>query len=73
MHLHPDVHSPQVFLDNHGGEVDIWGVGLLIKESRSFAFNVSAELLKLGIWMQDTGPTSHDALTAITKHKSDFG
>jgi hypothetical protein len=72
-HLHPDVHSPRLFFDNHGGEVDVWGVGLLIKESCSFAFNISAELLKLGVWMQDAEPTSQDALAAITKYKMDFG
>jgi len=29
-HLSPDSHSPAVFEDNHGAEVDIWGVGKLI-------------------------------------------
>jgi hypothetical protein len=70
-HLHPDAHCPQVFVDNHGGEVDVWGVGLLIKESRSSALDVSAELLKLGKWMQDTLPTSQEALAAIRKYKND--
>jgi hypothetical protein len=69
--LHPDVHSPWVFSDNHRSEVDVWGVGLLIKESRLFGFNIPAELLKLGIWMQDTEPTSQDALAAIMEYKND--
>ncbi|KAF8329796.1 uncharacterized protein EI90DRAFT_3155212 [Cantharellus anzutake] len=28
--LHPQTHAPQVFEDDHGAEVDIWGVGELI-------------------------------------------
>lgn len=72
-HLHRDSHSPRLYFDNHGGEVDVWRVGLLIKESRSFAFNISAELLKVGRWMQDEGPTSQNALAAIMKYKNDLG
>ena len=49
------------------------GFGLLIKESRSFAFNVSNELLKLGQWMQDDEPTAQDALATIMKYKHDLG
>jgi hypothetical protein len=52
-HLDPNTHCPRVFVDNHGGEVDVWSVGLLIKEARSFAFNISDELVRLGAWMQD--------------------
>lgn len=73
MHLCPDVHSPKLFSDNHGGEVDVWGVGLLIRESRSFAFDISPELLELGTWMQNTEPTSQDALAVIMKYKNDYG
>jgi hypothetical protein len=69
-HLHPDTHCPKVFVDSHGGEVDVWGVGLLIKESRSFGFSVSAELLGLAKWMQNAEPTSQDALAAIMKYKN---
>ena len=58
--------------DNHGGEVDIWGVGLLIKQSCSFAFKLSNELLKLGQWMQDDEPTAQEALAIIMKYQNDF-
>ena len=29
-HLNEETHSPQVHQDNHGAEVDIWGVGRLL-------------------------------------------
>src|ERR1700722_27471 len=43
------------FMDNHGGEVDIWGVGMLIVESVRFAFNVSPKLVDLGKVMMQEG------------------
>lgn len=58
-------HSPRVFVDNHAGEVDIWGVGNLILESTSFAFNIPSELVELGKWMQNAEPSAQDALTAV--------
>ena len=33
MHLGHDNHHPDVFLDGHGAEVDIWGVGKLILDA----------------------------------------
>ena len=46
-------HSPRVFIDNHGAEVDIWGVGNLILESASpRTFDLSPELVELGIWIR---------------------
>jgi hypothetical protein len=35
-HLNPESHPAAVFQDNHGAEVDIWGVGKLILYAREF-------------------------------------
>ena len=52
VHLDKHNHAPGVFLDGHGGEVDVWGVGLLIVErSRSFA-SFPLELRTAGKQMQ---------------------
>jgi hypothetical protein len=67
-HLSPENHSPCVFTDNHGGEVDIWGVGMLITESAKGAFNIPSKLVTLGKWMQDDQPTAVDALNAVTEY-----
>jgi len=32
-HLDPYSHPPAVFVDNHRGEVDVWGVGKLILDA----------------------------------------
>jgi hypothetical protein len=61
-HLYEYNHSPRVFVDNHGGEVDIWGVGRLIADSAKFAYGISSELVRLGKWMQNTAPTADQAL-----------
>ena len=46
LHLNPITHSPAVFQDNHGPEVDIWGVGHLMKTCT--AFNLSPQWMALG-------------------------
>lgn len=71
-HLSPEEHSPRIFVDNHGCEVDIWGVGSLITEASAFVVNISPELLKLGMWMQDGGPSADDALIAVENYASKF-
>ena len=62
-----------MFVDNHGGEVDVWGVGMLISEAREFAFNISSKLFELGKWMQEAAPSSQEALDAIEAYKNSFG
>jgi hypothetical protein len=52
-------------MNNHGAEVDIWGVGNLILESTSFALDISPELVKLGTWMQNAASDAQDVLTAV--------
>ena len=39
-------HSPAIFSDGHGAEVDIWAIGYLIETSR--AIDISPDLKKLG-------------------------
>ena len=64
-HLCPEGRSPRVFLDNHSAEVDIWSVGNLIQESTSFTLDLSPELVKLGMWMQNAAPDAQAALNAV--------
>jgi hypothetical protein len=51
-HLDSHCHAPAVFQDNHGPEVDVWAVGMLIIEcSRSF-LSFAPNLLAVGEAMQ---------------------
>lgn len=60
-------HSPKIFTDGHGPEVDLWGVGELI--SRSTAMGVSFELQELGKWMQtSSAPSAEEALARIVAY-----
>ncbi|KAF8334873.1 uncharacterized protein EI90DRAFT_3048672 [Cantharellus anzutake] len=47
LHLRPDTHAPQAFKDDHGAEVDIWGVGRLIAAADDM-FGVPENLRSLG-------------------------
>jgi hypothetical protein len=47
-HLNPPYHAPSVFLNNHGAEVDLWGVGKLILDAREFVPCLPAEMLAVG-------------------------
>jgi len=42
-----EIHSPDVFQDGHGAEVDIWGIGYLIKTCE--ALDISLDLRALGV------------------------
>jgi hypothetical protein len=50
---HPDssFHSPAVFVDNHGAEVDIWGVGKLIVDACAFVPGISETMVDIGTEM----------------------
>ena len=50
--------------------MDIWGVGKLIAEAPIFVFNISHELLDIGRWMRDEGPSTDDALVAVENYAS---
>lgn len=68
-HLAAENHSPCIFIDGHGAEVDLWGVGQLIIQSR--AEGVPFELRALGKWMQDpAAPSAQEALDKIKAYQS---
>jgi hypothetical protein len=70
-HLSEENHSPRVFVDNHGGEVDVWRVGRLIVDSAKFGYGIPSALVDLGRWMmQDVAPTTEQALLAVRKFAS---
>ena len=46
LHLNRNTHSPKVFIDMHGPEVDIWGVGSLVLCCD--LFGISPKLLSIG-------------------------
>ena len=61
-------HSPSVFTDGHGAEVDIWGVGELILTC--MVLDVSEELRELGRRMkQGERVTAQKALSDIKKYQ----
>jgi hypothetical protein len=41
-------HSPRVFSDGHGSEVDLWGVGKLLLDARKFVLGISADMIAIG-------------------------
>lgn len=66
-HLTEHEHSPRVRQDNHGGEVDVWGVGsyLLALCNRS-RVEKPAELISIARkWMDDPTITAEAALAEI--------
>jgi len=66
-HFSRKTHSPQVFTDGHGPEVDIWGVGELIVHCG--IFGISRELLGLGEWMKgEIAPSTGEALEKIREY-----
>lgn len=71
-HFNRETHSPKVFSDGHGAEVDIWGVGTLISQCGSLY--ISEELRSLGEWMQSaTPPSAQEALNEVKKYSNITG
>jgi len=67
-HFDSSTHSPRIFVDGHGAEVDIWGVGELILQCG--ALDMTSELRDLGKWMQDlTAPSAREALRKIKDYQ----
>ncbi|KAJ3334437.1 hypothetical protein HDU93_007938, partial [Gonapodya sp. JEL0774] len=62
-------HAPEVFQNNHGGEVDIWGVGMLIHELHRHFVNLDGRLVALGVNMRATDaamrPTAAEGLREV--------
>jgi serine/threonine protein kinase len=67
LHLSKEGHSPRVHEDNHGAEVDIWGIGYYLKELASRSRPADAYgLEQIGKrWMEDYTATAEAALDEI--------
>ena len=65
--LNPACHSPKVNEPDHGGEVDIWGVGhCLIELASKNRVNNASEVQNIGKrWQNDGTPTAVEALAEI--------
>jgi hypothetical protein len=46
-------HSPAVFEDNHGAEVDIWAVGKLLVDAVTFVSDIPPALILIGERMME--------------------
>ena len=66
-HLDPATHSQRTFVDGHGAEVDMWGVGFLIKSCNML--DVPSDLQSLAESMQNGGPTAKEAFQQIKDYK----
>ena len=66
-HLSKEGHSPRVHEDNHGAEVDIWGIGYHLKELASRSRPADAYgLEQIGKrWIEDYIITAEAALDKI--------
>jgi len=72
-HLDRDCHSPRVFKNNRGAEVDVWGVGKLIIDAGKFAPGISAGTIAVGEKMlQGQTTTAKEALVDMKKLLSLF-
>jgi hypothetical protein len=71
-HLDPHNHAPAVFEDNHGSEVDVWGVGMLIKESSRSMQGFPSELLGVGKAMQSGTLDVPESIQRIKAFKQVF-
>jgi len=66
-HLKKSEHSPLVRQDNHGAEVDIWGIAKYMEElaSRARIANPKAVQEMAGRWMADLTTSAASALDEI--------
>ncbi|RHZ82138.1 hypothetical protein Glove_114g70 [Diversispora epigaea] len=66
IHLAKENHAPEVFQENHYGEVDMWGVGRLITEASKWIIDISPKIIEFGREMQNYNrPNARDALEKI--------
>jgi hypothetical protein len=75
-HLKESEHSPQVRQDNHGPEVDIWGIGRYMED---LASRVTCRIAKPEAvqqmarrWMEDISTTATSALYEIEVSRYDL-
>jgi serine/threonine protein kinase len=70
-HLDKRCHSPAVFKDNHGPEVDLWSVGMLIIESSGCFPSFPLNLLNSGKAMQSGGLNVSQSIQRILALKAE--
>jgi hypothetical protein len=71
-HLNPSNHAPSVFHDGHAGEVDVWGVGELIREASRFVVSFPSSLLRLGEAMKGGELDAEAALGKVKEFRGQF-
>jgi len=64
-HLHKSNHAPTVFLDNHGPEVDVWAVGMLIIGRSRDLFTLPSDFRVLGEALQSGTLSAIEALERV--------
>jgi hypothetical protein len=64
-HLEKDYHAPALFSDDHGAEVDVWAVGLLIAQASQTILGFPADFRVLGITLQSKTLTALEALERV--------
>jgi hypothetical protein len=72
-HFDRENHCPAVYEANHGHEVDIWSVGMLIKETSRSILRSQPELVALGVAMQTSDMTAIHALERLQALQSASG
>jgi hypothetical protein len=69
-HLQSRSHPPSVFQDNHGAEVDLWEVGMLLLDATVFA-RIPEDVLTVGEQLKaGTITTARDALRIVLSFTS---
>jgi len=63
-HLDQCCHAPAVFLDDHGPEVDVWAVGMLLMESYR-SLTIPSEFRVVGAILQSEKLTASEALERV--------
>jgi len=67
IHLDKRCHAPTVFLNNHGSEVDVWAVGMLLIECSRGLLSLPRAV---GETLQSGSLTALEALERVTALKS---
>jgi hypothetical protein len=69
-HLDRQCHSPAVYQENHGPEIDIWSVGMLINEIPRSILGLSPGLRVLADALQSNSKTATQALENLQTLRS---
>jgi hypothetical protein len=67
-HLRESEHSPCIFADGHGAEVDTWAVGKLFLDANKFASPLPTAMVAIGKHLREDGTISvQQALTEMKR------